>query len=156
MRLAVACIGALLLSCSFSACSGPSQERVQLDAWPFQPRSIRILPLTRLQRDGDDAVIEAWVQLRDRDGHPVRGRGSLEVHLDNAAAGDLHHLSWTAELEEPGDGQQSRFDPVTHAYLLPLSLDPSQLPSRPRLRATLVTPQGERFRAQRVLPDPDT
>jgi hypothetical protein len=113
------------------------------------------MPLTRLQTDGDDAVIETWVQLRDRDGHPVRGLGTLEVHLDNAAAGDLHHLSWTTQLETKGEGQLSRFDPVTHAYLLPLSLDPKQLPSRPRLRATLVTPQGERFKAQRVLPDPD-
>ena len=67
--------------------------------WPFKPRAIRVHPLTRLHNHDGDTMLEAWIQLQDRDGHPVRGIGTLTLTLDSSGPGDMRHLSWTTELE---------------------------------------------------------
>ena len=154
----VAALLALLMPPLVAGCgvhgSGVRGVRSQPTAqWPFKPHSIRVHPLTRLHDGDGDAMLEAWIQLRDRDGHPVRGLGALTLTLDSSGPGDMRHLSWTTELESTGDTTLSRFDPVTHAYFLPLELPMKNMPPRARLRATLETPDGDRLVARFQLPD---
>jgi hypothetical protein len=65
----------------------------------------------------------------------------------------MRHLSWTTELESTGNRTLSRFDPVTHAYFFPLELPTKDMPPQARLRATLETPDGDRFVARFHLPE---
>ena len=155
----VACTVLSLWLVSATACNGSGMRSVRNEPtaqWPFKPRSIRVHPLTRLQVQDQGALLEVWVQLRDRDGHPVRGPGHLYLTLESAGPGDMHHLTWETHLESPGAGVASRFDPVTYAYFVPLDLTVDTLPPQARLRAVLQTPDGDRFAAQGPVEQPQS
>lgn len=157
MRIAVAATLLLLLSavgCQSSSGKGLSRgQDATGGVWPFQPRSIRVHPLTRLQTRDGATVLETWIQLLDLDGYPVRGLGLLTVRLESAGPGYMHQYAWTVDLESAKDADV-RFDPVVNGYLLLLEVDQHTLPTRPRVHAVLKTPGGERFSNRLSLDEP--
>ena len=137
-----------------SAGAARGAHRSDNGVWPFQPESIRVHPLTRLETTDDGAVLETWVQLLDGDGYPLRGLGLLTVRLENAGPGYMHRYEWTVELESTAN-TDVRFDPVASAYMLLLEVDPDTLPTRPRVYAALQTPSGNRLSGRLSLDEPD-
>ncbi len=91
------------------------------DAWPYWPRSMRLHPLSRfVQSDDGGWVIEARVELFDRDGVSTRGAGALRLWIRPCEAPASAATSWVVNLRDPLVNRE-RYDAVTRMYLLRLS-----------------------------------
>ncbi len=119
---------------------------VPYGAHPFDPASMRIHPLTHMQRAEDVAAgsqsegkaataprINCFVEFKDRWGDTCKALGTLEVQLyrpSNEPGQERQDAKWDADLT---DLQKNAdwFDPVTRAYRLQLEVpdwlgDPSK------------------------------
>ena len=126
---------------------------------PFAPASLRIHPLTRVDRDNAGAAwIYCHLELRDAWGDTCKGVGALQLQLYRPVGGrasglGTQELAWDIDLSDL-DKNASFFDPATRTYRFPLQnapawvldvLDPTKRDARVRLRAVLTTtdPQGQ-------------
>ena len=98
------------------------------------------------------------MELRDRDGLPVRGIGTLEVSLHQGGArGEaiLTRRSWDIDLGNARDNLAA-FDSMTRTYVIREGLAREVVPRLPTLSATLRMPDGQVLRGEgslRVLGD---
>lgn len=118
--------------------------------WPYWPRSMRVHPLTRIvTAEGSEPVIEARVEMRDRDGHLTKGRGRLRLDLHDASdetpGGTI--AEWNLDLRDL-DFNRERFDDVTFTYLFRLDVDPDQIPPAPVLWAYYLSDDAEELSAR--------
>lgn len=133
---------------------------------PFAPASMRVYPLTHLDRDDNGrARIVAHLDLRDAWGESVRGVGMLRIMLYRPASElsgrlDEQELAWDIDLNDL-ELNTSFYDRATRTYRVPLAGVPTwveemvvaqesgrSLDRRLRLVTTLETlgPRGaERF-----------
>lgn len=94
--------------------------------WPFAPTTLRIYPLTRVDRDANGRpIVVIYLETIDRWGDFAKGLGDLEIRLyvgDRAlgAGPDTLELSWPdvnlSNLEE----NASWYDPASKMYRLTL------------------------------------
>ncbi len=92
--------------------SGQLGDRPDI-AWPFQPTSMRIHPLTRLVRSDEGKLqIEIRVEFRDSDDHPTRGVGLIDLFLvlDGRPA-----QRWSYDLDDLKENRR-RYDDITRTY----------------------------------------
>jgi hypothetical protein len=91
-------------------------------AWPFAPASVRIYPLTRLDRDASgQPVVIVYMETVDRWGDFTKALGTLELRV---YAGDRALESWpeTLELSWPGialsdlEENAAWYDPASKMY----------------------------------------
>lgn len=91
-------------------------------AWPFAPSSVRIYPLTRLDRDASgQPVIIVYMETVDRWGDFTKALGTLELRV---YAGDRALEGWpeTLELSWPGialtdlEENAAWYDPASKMY----------------------------------------
>lgn len=130
----VACATGALLAGGLGACRQvqfPRQViRGNVDptgrAWPFAATTLRVYPLTRVDRDSEGRpVLIAYIETVDRWGDFAKALGTLEVRLyagDRAigAGPDTQELTWPridlSNLEE----NASWYDPASKMYRLTL------------------------------------
>ena len=121
----------------------------------FTPVSLSVHPLSHISlEDGGGVVLEACVQLKDRDGLPVRGLGILEVSLQQGGASGeaiLTRRSWERDLSNARINLAT-FDPMTRSYLLRIDLEGGIVPRLPSLSATLREANGRVLRDEASLP----
>lgn len=91
-------------------------------AWPFAPSSVRIYPLTRLDRDASgQPVVIVYMETVDRWGDFTKALGTLELRV---YAGDRALEGWpeTLELSWPGialtdlEENAAWYDPASKMY----------------------------------------
>jgi hypothetical protein len=146
--------GVLLAGCQFEnapsdASSKQSQAGVE-SAWSPQPTSVRIYPATRFVRQGEDAVLEARIELFDEMGDSVKGSGTFRLELRSATTSGRDGLlyTWQVKLHTVED-QRQYFDPVTRGYLLRLKIDDIAIAKRStQLNIVYTTPEGWRHLAE--------
>jgi hypothetical protein len=120
---------------------------------PFAVQSMRIHPLTRLDKQPDGQTwLVVHVELKDAWGDTTKGVGQLQVQLyrptgGRAAGPGVQELKWDANLSDL-ERNAWLYDPATRTYRLQLEGIPewvsvapadSGLP-RARLKAILTTP----------------
>ncbi|MBT8484267.1 MAG: hypothetical protein KJO43_01725 [Phycisphaerae bacterium] len=138
-------------SASLTADPAPGQIVDTLTpVWPYWPVRLRVHPLTRLVTNarGDAHLLEARIELFDRDDDGVKGVGQLAVELRAAGVSgtDGHAVAgWAVDLADP-ETNRLHFDQVTRTYLLRLELEPEQLPEHPVLAVEMDTPAGSVLR----------
>ena len=128
--------------------------------WPYWPTEIRIHPLSRLVIDQEAAatVIEARIELRDRDGYTCRGCGQLRLDLAPYSLDESAQpvATWNLSLDD-AEFNRERYDKVTRTYLFRLELNAeTELPTPAELRAYYLRGDEYPLRAQRLrLSDPE-
>ena len=136
------------------ASSGANESRTaEQTRWPFWPTAMRLHPLSRLVTGaGEDAetVIEARLELLDREGHTTKGFGQVAIDLlDASRPGSPPTLHWEQDLRDLALNAQY-FDDVTRTYLFKLDTL-NEIPDRPRLAVLFVSADGTRLEAEREL-----
>lgn len=156
--LLLTCPALVLASCGFQPKARPGRDVPAGSVRsPFAPASIKLHPLTRIDRDPEGKpMIVAYLDIRDEWDDPTKAYGTLQVQLYRPAGGpvsgmDEQELTWDPELNNL-DANSRLYDPVTHMYRLPL-LDapewviPEQGRDAPRLRLRVILntfgPAGE-------------
>lgn len=92
---------------------------------PFAPASMRVYPLTHLER-GDDGVVRLvlHLEMRDRWGDTVKGVGRLQVQLlrggDLGSGAGRDERVWEVDLRDP-ETNALYFDPATRTYRVQLA-----------------------------------
>lgn len=120
----------VLVACVLGACRLDSRVRPVIRgdvdpsgrAWPFAPSSVRIYPLTRLDRDESGSpVIVVYLESVDRWGDFAKALGTLELRVyagdrDISSDPDTLELSWPgirlSDLEE----NAAWYDPASKMY----------------------------------------
>lgn len=139
-----------------AGCAGPPRSPPPLEAGGagvFAPASMRIHPLTHLQRQQDGSVwIIAHLELRDAWGHEARALGQVDVELYRPLSGNADRgeqvARWLADLSDP-DVNAALYDAATRTYRLPLQGAPAWLggesdrPTSARLRAAFRMVAGD-------------
>lgn len=134
----IACLGMVLLGLPLaSGCSGTGGDLPDsLDAvlaYEFAPESLRISPLTRLEKGTDGKPeLAVYFELADHWGHPTKSPGVVQVQLYRlgGVSQGLATLAdqWRADLTDP-DRNSAMFD-VTGMYRVPLAELPGWLSQR--------------------------
>ncbi len=97
----------------------------------FGPESLRIYPLTRLDRASDGKpVVVCHIELKDRWGDTTKGVGRLEIRLlrPNAPAGGSEASDQTWEIDLSNwDLNASLYDKATRTYRIQLGEIPDWL-----------------------------
>ncbi|HWQ27612.1 MAG TPA: hypothetical protein VNN12_01155, partial [Dehalococcoidia bacterium] len=104
-------LAAILLAC-LGACAAPSAPPLQPGAYPFEPVTLRVHPLTHVESvapdlPADECLLVLHLELRDRYADPVKGLGALRVELSRPGAGptpapEAQMLVWPIpEFAEP-------------------------------------------------------
>ena len=123
--LASACVVVLLLC---GGCRGWTPARPVPADWavhpgPFAPESLKIDPLTRVERGpGGDPRLVLHVQLADRWGDQVKGVGEMRVRLlrpQGDANSEREQVAWEIDLRN-ADENMKRYDPTTRTYSIVL------------------------------------
>jgi hypothetical protein len=97
-----------------------------LAASPFAPASLRVFPLTRLDRDTDGrGIIVFHFELRDRWGDGVKWPGNLQIQLyrptGNLFSGmEVQEREWSVTDMADPEGNSALFDPATRTYRVQL------------------------------------
>ena len=125
---------------------------------PFAPATVRIHPLTHVQKDPDGKVwIICHLELKDAWGDTTKGIGQVEVQLYRPSGGPgsgigTQELKWPTDLSDLKNNA-ALYDPPTRTYRLPLQNAPAWVAGedgkerpRVRLRVVLATrgPGGEK------------
>jgi hypothetical protein len=152
-----------------AGCSTPPRPKLSGDAdrqglvRPFAPQSLRIHPLTHVDRTArGELEILCYIELRDAWQDTCKATGKLSIQLYQPVGGRASGRGalaqhWEIDLSDL-DRNRDLFDQATRTYRLPLSEAPAWLEGRgenelpvARLRAVLITtgPRGE----ERVLQD---
>jgi hypothetical protein len=135
------------------------------DPGPFAPASLRVHPLTRIDRDESGSLrLVVYVELKDRWGDTAKGVGDLRVEVRrpglSADAGD-EAAAWDVSLWD-ADRNAAYFDPSTRTYRVLLGSLPAWVAElapadgkrgarTARLLVQLRTPESDR--GSRVLAD---
>ncbi len=121
---------------------------------PFAPASMRIYPLTHLERGEDgEARLILHLEMRDRWGDTVKGVGRLQVQLlrggELGDGGGGDERMWAIDMRDP-ETNALYFDPATRTYRVQLrdlpawaeaTVDGAGTPVR--LLAVFTTPGGD-------------
>jgi len=106
---------------------GPGALEALASPGPFAPASVRVYPLTNVERTGESARIVLHLELRDAWGDTVKGVGRLLVRLYRStavpgAAGGIgeearrrQELVWEVDLTDL-ELNASLYDPSTRTY----------------------------------------
>jgi hypothetical protein len=123
-------------------------------AWPFRPVEMRIHPLTRMatEREGSASAIEARIEFLDADRHTTRALGKLTLSLHRGPGrGEASLIDvWVTDLNDLSENAM-RFDDVTRTYLLPLQVDPNEVPAGAELHANFQSADGRELTADFVV-----
>jgi hypothetical protein len=122
---------------------------------PFEPRELRVHPLTRLEISPEtgEPNIELYLELFDRWNHGVKALGTLVIELYEtggpvgaARGGELQLKLWKVDLTDP-DENAVPYDRVTRTYHLTLADLPAGFSARrdPRLSVRFTTTSGEQL-----------
>ena len=113
--------------------------------WTYAPESIRVHPLSRVKFNeaGDQARVEARIEMQDRDGFSTRGLGNLTLYLSGSSDMGSHtQVEWQCDLSTI-DMNGKQYDCVTRTYLAHLELTRSDdIPLEPVLRARFTMLDG--------------
>ena len=131
---------------------------------PFEPRELRIHPLTRLEASPEtgEPNIELYFELFDRWNHGVKALGSLVIELyetggpaSASRGGELQLKLWKVDLTDP-DENAVPYDRVTRTYHLSLADLPVGFSSKRELRLSVrfTTMSGEQLMAVQRLAAP--
>jgi hypothetical protein len=153
LKLPLTCV----LLCGLASCetvpgsaTGPRPGQTVVNA--FAPASIRVHPLTHLDRDADGRpMILLHLELRDSWGDACKAVGTVVVELYRPSQGvtsglERQELVWEIDLSDL-DINRTLFDPATRTYRFQLTdlpgwvtVDPNDVGSRRlRLNAVLTT-----------------
>ena len=136
--------------------SGQSDAPDAADAWRAEPVGVRVYPSTRFISVEGEPTLEAWVELYDAMGDPVKCSGTFRIDLyrsehPDRPAPEERLAGWVVEVFTLEDHQRY-YDPITQSYLFRLKLDtpdPARIPTV--LRVTLTTPRDARLQTQELL-----
>ena len=136
-----------VMACSASGCGLKAKPTTgtttratgggQSGADPFEPRAIRIHPLTRIDIDPATGAprIDVFFELRDRWSHGVKALGQVVLELYETSGpasatrgGPLQLRVWKVDLTDP-DTNAGPYDRVTRTYHLSLADVPPGLPA---------------------------
>jgi len=141
--------------------SGNPNYPARTQMHPLAPQEMEFHPLTRLvRREGEQPIIEAYLQFSDQWGHNIKALGELAVVLgyataDEASSAGLQQLMrWQLDLRS-GEANAQRYDRVTRTYRIVLGAG-AAIPPQARslvLEATFITEDGRRLRAEFDLRD---
>ena len=122
--------------------------------WPYWPVHMRIHPLTRvIAGDTKERIlIEARLELLDRDDIPTRGVGHVgfELIADDRVNDAKPPVAWDMDIRDTAKNLQ-HYDDVTQTYLFRLEVDRSQFPEKAELRAYFLSSDGKALRDRRKL-----
>ncbi|MDG2291165.1 MAG: hypothetical protein P8L37_00780 [Phycisphaerales bacterium] len=143
--LTTLCLCSLVAGGCNSTSRGIRTEGGVITDWTYAPESIRIHPLSRVKFNeaGDQARVEARIEMRDRDGFSTRGLGDLTLFLSGSSDMGSHtQVEWQCDLSTV-DMNGKQYDCVTRTYLAHLELlQSNDIPLEPMLRARLTMPDG--------------
>lgn len=143
--LTTLCLCTLLTSGCNPTNRGLRTEAGVVTDWTYAPESIRVHPLSRIKFNeaGDQARVEARIEMRDRDGFSTRGLGELSLFLTGSSDIGSHiQVEWLCDLTTV-DMNGKQYDCVTRTYLAHLELLQSDdVPLEPVLSARLTMPDG--------------
>lgn len=93
----------------------------QLTGGPFAPASMRVYPLTQIERTGEgEARLVLHLELRDAWGDTVKGIGNLQVQLlRGGAGGGRDERMWEVDMRDPASNALY-YDPATRTYRVQL------------------------------------
>lgn len=95
----------------------------QLTGGAFAPASMRVYPLTHIERSGEDgARLVLHLELRDAWGDTVKGIGSLQVQLlrgGDLGGGGRDERMWEVDMRDP-EANALYYDPATRTYRVQL------------------------------------
>ncbi len=136
--------------------SGRSDAAGVAGAWVAEPVGVRVYPSTRFISVEGEPTLEAWIELYDEMGDPVKASGTFRLDLyrsDHPDRPDPEErlAGWVVEVFSLED-QQRYYDPITQAYLFRLKLDSEDAARIPTvLRVTLTTLKDTRMQTQELL-----
>jgi hypothetical protein len=93
--------------------------------YQFRPHSLRIFPLTRIDRDeSNEARLVCHIEFKDRAGDTVKWVGRLSIRLYEPQEGvdrglERQTLEWDVDLNDP-DVNAATYDPSSRTYRLHL------------------------------------
>jgi hypothetical protein len=126
-RAGVLTFGLVLVCALGVGCRGGTGVWVEKNVlYPFAPASVRIHPLTHLDRDKDGkAVLICHIQLLDPWGESVRGVGNLKVSLFGPGRSvPTQDALWSFDLNDLKTNN-AMYDPATRTYRLQLGKLPA-------------------------------
>lgn len=115
-----------------SACGSPPRmggdvaTEVPIGTWPFAPSSLRIYPLTHLDRGEDNkGRIICHIELKDRWGDSSKGVGALRISMYGPGTGQpgaasVQLAKWEVNLSDLARNT-ALFDPATRTYRIQLT-----------------------------------
>lgn len=158
-------LGVWLGGCALARTNGsvaPGMLRVDSEVGPFAPASLRVHPLTHLERDPERGVyLLVHVQLHDRWSDICKGVGVMHLALFQptglgGAGQEQQLLQWQVDLRDL-ERNAAFFDPATQTYRFSLSGLPDWVEAmapggdraakgpgkfRVKARLTTATPEG--------------
>ena len=92
----------------------------QLSGGPFAPASMRVYPLTQIERTGEgEARLVLHLELRDAWGDTVKGIGNLQVQLLRAGGAGRDERMWEVDMWDPASNALY-YDSATRTYRVQL------------------------------------
>lgn len=117
----------VLVSCgSPPRMGGDVATEVPIGTWPFAPSSLRVYPLTHLERGDDNkGRIICHIELKDRWGDSSKGVGALRIALYGPGTGQpgaasIQLAKWEVNLSDL-TRNTALFDPATRTYRIQLT-----------------------------------
>ncbi len=121
----------LLLSALISCGSPPRMggdvsTEVPIGTWPFAPSSLRVYPLTHLERGEDNkGRVICHIELKDRWGDSSKGVGALRIAMYGPGTGQpggasVQLAKWEVNLSDLARNT-ALFDPATRTYRIQLT-----------------------------------
>lgn len=119
------------------ATTTPAGGQTRRASDPFEPRTIWVHPLTRIDADPKTGQprIDVFFELRDRWNHGVKALGQVVLELYESSGpasasrgGPLQLRVWKVDLTDP-DKNAEPYDRVTRTYHLSLADVPAGLPT---------------------------
>jgi 2-keto-4-pentenoate hydratase/2-oxohepta-3-ene-1,7-dioic acid hydratase in catechol pathway len=143
--LLILCLYAVLIGGCNSTPGGMRTSAGATMEWAYAPVDIRVHPLSRVKFNdtGDEARVEARIELLDQDGFSTRSLGDLKLVLSGSSEMGSHtQVEWECDLSTVAmNGKQ--YDCVTRTYLAHLQLvSRDDIPMEPVLYAQFQRPDG--------------